>query len=368
MESDATFSTPWRARAIACYLPQFHRTVENDAWWEPGYTEWTITRKMRPMFRGHAQPLVPGELGYYDLLDADARSAQAELARRHGIEGFCYWHYWSRGKRLLSRPFDEVLTSGQPDFPFCLGWANHDWRDHWVGADRELWRQEYGGPDDEEAHFRFLAAAFADTRYIRVAGRPLFVVHRPGALPDGWLDRLNAFVTARGQEEVESVAWGQVGALHGPLPPGFRARVAGEAIYDFHMDWLRTPRRGPARWVARLRRLRGQPVRYRQEAWNRWLDALPNGDDILPCCLPRWDNTPRAHSRGFLLEAATAEGFAAQVRSALTRLETRPPEQRVLFVRSWNEWGQGNMLEPDSRFGRGFLEALRSVLANEREV
>jgi len=174
-----------RARAIALYLPQFHPVPENDAWWGRGFTEWTNTAKAKPMFRGHAQPHVPADLGFYDLRVPETRAAQAALARRYGIEAFCYYHYWFAGRRILERPFAEVLASGQPDFPFCLCWANQTWSGIWHGApDRILIEQTYPGPADHEAHFSALRPAFADPRYLRVEGRPLFLVYKPEELPD----------------------------------------------------------------------------------------------------------------------------------------------------------------------------------------
>ena len=173
-------------RLIAFHLPQFHPIPENDLWWGAGFTEWTNVAKARPHFRGHQQPRLPADLGYYDLRLPEARAAQATLARSHGIEGFCYWHYWFHGKRLLERPVNEILTSGEPDFPFCLAWANESWSRTWLGDafDREiLVEQKYSQEDDIE-HARWLAEAFADPRYIRVHGRPLLVIYKPKALPD----------------------------------------------------------------------------------------------------------------------------------------------------------------------------------------
>src|SRR5262249_41646184 len=156
-------------RVIAFYLPQFHPIPENDAWWGPGFTEWTNVSLARPLFRGHYQPRVPGELGFYDLRMPETRAAQAALARAHGIEAFCYWHYWFAGKQLLERPFEEVLASHEPDFPFCLAWANESWTGIWHGAPhRMLVQQTYPGLADHEAHFRVWLRAFEDARYVTV--------------------------------------------------------------------------------------------------------------------------------------------------------------------------------------------------------
>src|SRR4029079_12727647 len=171
-------------RTIAFYLPQFHPIPENDAWWGKGFTEWTNVTKARPLFSGHYQPHLPADLGFCDLRVPEVRQAQADLARLNGIDGFCYYHYWFSGRRLLNRPFDEVLESHAPDFPFCLCWANEPWSRRWTGEERDVLMRQEHSPEDDAAHGRFLAQAFADPRYIRQRGRPLFLVWRPKHLPD----------------------------------------------------------------------------------------------------------------------------------------------------------------------------------------
>src|SRR5688572_6814364 len=175
-------------RIIAAYLPQFHPIPENDLWWGKGFTEWTNVGKAKPLFHGHYQPRVPADLGYYDLRLPEVRQQQADLAREYGIEGFCYWHYWfGNGKRLLERPFNEVVASGKPDFPFCLSWANHSWQDKQFskeGTERMLIEQKYGGEEDYLQHFYALLPAFQDKRYIRVDDKPLFQIYVPLKFPD----------------------------------------------------------------------------------------------------------------------------------------------------------------------------------------
>jgi len=193
-----------RARLIAFYLPQFHPIPENDQWWGPGFTEWTDVAKAKPLFPGHYQPHIPADLGFYDLRVPETRAAQAELARKAGIEGFCYWHYYFAGKRLLERPFNEVLASGEPDFPFCLGWANHKW----VGRQGLLIDQTYPGPADHEAHFYSVLPAFHDRRYIRVKNKPLFLIFYPKGLPDAkaFIDQWQNLAVKNGLEGIHFVA------------------------------------------------------------------------------------------------------------------------------------------------------------------
>src|SRR5215210_4081714 len=173
-------------RAVAFYLPQFHPIPENDEWWGPGFTEWTNTAKARALYPGHRQPTLPADLGFYDLRLPEAREAQSDLAQQYGVEAFCYWHYWfGGGRRVLEKPFAEVLASGEPSVSFCLGWANQTWTGISHGAaDRVLMEQTYPGDEDDQAHFDLVLPAFRDDRYLRVGGRPVFYVFRPEELPD----------------------------------------------------------------------------------------------------------------------------------------------------------------------------------------
>src|SRR3990172_1193224 len=174
-----------RARLIAFYLPQFHPIPENDEWWGRGFTEWTNTAKGRPLFKGHYQPHVPADLGFYDLRLPETRADQADMARKYGVEAFCYYQYWFAGRQLLERPFNEVLASGEPDFPFCLCWANQTWTGIWHGTpNRILVEQTYPGMEDHRRHFEALLPAFCDKRYLKVDGKPLFAIYNPMELPD----------------------------------------------------------------------------------------------------------------------------------------------------------------------------------------
>ncbi|HEY8080585.1 MAG TPA: glycoside hydrolase family 99-like domain-containing protein [Acidimicrobiales bacterium] len=348
---------------LALYLPQFHPIPENDQWWEPGFTEWTNVAAARPLFRGHRQPDLPGELGFYDLRVPEVRAHQADLASSHGISAFCWWHYWFAGTRLLERPFDEVLESGAPSLPFCLGWANQSWSGVWHGApDRILIEQTYPENDDR-AHFDSLLRAFRDPRYYRVDGRPLFLVFRPQELPDaaGFVDRWQAMAREAGLDGLylvafaETRAWGTQYDSH--VEDGFDAAV--HVAFPFE----RTPATR-VRDKLRTSSERFGPGRYRYAndlaSYPRTLRGV-----VHPCVYPNWDNTPRSQRRGSVVVDASPERFARHLRQATRRATLNPPGQQLVFIKSWNEWAEGNHLEPDRVHGRGWLEAVRDATAPE---
>lgn len=351
------------ARAIAFYLPQFHPIPENDAWWGKGFTEWTNTAKAKPLFPGHYQPHVPADLGFYDLRVPESRLAQAQLAREYGVEAFCYYHYWFAGRRILERPFNEVLASGQPDFPFCLCWANQTWTGIWHGApDRILMEQTYPGPDDHRRHFETLLPAFSDRRYLTVDGKPMFMIYNPRKLPDSRrvLDSWRDLAVKAGLPGLFMVAE-YYGATWDPVAAGYDAVVTVR---------LPAPRRQWVPWSEPLEKLkakiqhwRGRPAIYRyDEIIDSLLGDAVQGIESFPCVIPNWDNTPRSGANGLVMHGSTPQGFRSQVRGALRRLGDAPLEHRLVFVKSWNEWAEGNHLEPDLRFGLRYLEALRDEL------
>ncbi len=349
-------------RALAFYLPQFHQIPENDEWWGPGFSEWTNTAKARPRFPGHYQPHIPADLGFYDLRLAETRQDQAELAQRYGIEGFLYWHYWFAGRQILERPFAEVLASGAPELPFALAWANQTWSGIWHGApDRVLIEQTYPGAADDQAHFDHVLPAFIDDRYVTVDGRPLFYVFRPEQLPEpgAFVERWQTMAQRAGLPGLYLVAEMSDLLGRGPVYPdpfgaGFDAGVH-----------VRIPVDVSANSVRRMRLLRkmGLPEIYPYASTPVARPPSTSARPILPCVYPNWDNTPRSGRRGLVAHRSTPARFRVHVEDAVARLRSLPDDRRLLFVKSWNEWAEGNHLEPDLRDGRGYLEALRAGLS-----
>jgi hypothetical protein len=353
------------ARAIALYLPQYHPIPENDAWWGAGFTEWTNVLKARPLFRGHYQPHVPAELGYYDLRFPEARAAQAALAREHGVEAFCYYHYWFSGRRLLERPLHDVLASGEPDFPFCVCWANQSWSGIWYGApQRTLVAQCYPGAEDHRRHFEALLPAFSDARYLRVNGRPLFVIFRPHELPDApqTLELWRELAVRAGLPGLYIVGQHE--------DPAFDAQRLGfDASLVVNMlpqhEWRR-----PGWLLTRARQKAfGLPLIFPYETVaRRGLPAAVAGIRSHPGVIPNWDNTPRSGSRGLVLNESSPELFRVALRAALDRVRDQAADERLVFIKSWNEWAEGNHLEPDEKWGRGYLEVLRDELGRHTSV
>ena len=378
-ESPAEEKT-YRARLIAHYLPQFHPIPENDQWWGKGFTEWTNVEQAKPMFPKHRQPLIPSELGFYDLRVPEVRHAQAELARNHGIEAFCYWHYWFDGKRLLERPFNEVLESGEPDFPFCLGWANDSWTGIWHGAsDRVLIEQTYPGPRDEERHFYALLQAFSDERYLKIEGMPLFLIYKPYMLlePRRVLDHWRELAVKEGLPGIYFV--GNARTMEWKLEDdGFDAMTPhnpGLSVYHvFHPDEGTVQQIWKHRFPGKtfknpyIKHFPGPEIVLYEDYIKLALPPLRKEFDEFPCVIPNWDNTPRCGTRGWVFLDSTPELFHQHLTQAIEQVAHRPAAKRLVFIKSWNEWAEGNYLEPDTVFGRQYLEACRSVVfANNQQ-
>jgi len=356
-----------KARLIAFYLPQFYPTPENDLWWGKGFTEWTNVAKAKPLFPGHRQPDLPSDLGFYDLRVPEVREAQVDLARTHGIEGFCYWHYWfGDGQRILQRVFDEVLQSGKPDFPFCLAWANETWNRAWHGKEEELlMEQKYPGEQDYREHFNFLLKAFRDPRYIRVDGKPLFIVYEPRELP-----RSREVIAFWKKLAVEAGLPGLFvpGVCDDVFPfaeNGFDARIPIEPATFQNLNvwgWQMGERRSlPFRVHERIwRKIRPWwpfPKIYSYPRKAKYFINQPRRDShTLPTVLVNWDNTPRCAKRGSLFLGATPEAYRLVLRKAIADVTDHPPEQKLVFLKSWNEWAEGNYLEPGRRYGLGYLK------------
>jgi len=354
------------ARAIAFYLPQYHPIPENDLWWGKGFTEWTNAAKARPMFRGHYQPHVPADLGFYDLRVPETRLQQADMARAYGIEGFCYYHYWFAGRRVLERPFNEVLASGAPDFPFCLCWANETWSGVWHGVPGKiLIEQTYPGEADHRAHFAALLPAFRDPRHIRVDGKPLFIIYKPTGFEDtaGTVQLWRAMAEEAGLAGLHLLGYStRVGEDMAPF--GYDGVIRGP---DFKQRRWRSDWRNPvARVKQKINALRRLPnIRQLAELADTQLGEQGR-DTLYRSIAHAWDNTPRSGQNGVVYLNPDPELFRKVLMAAVGELSSRPAEQRLVFLKSWNEWAEGNHLEPDLRDGMAYLDVLAEVLQSAR--
>ena len=353
-------------RAIAFYLPQFHPIPENDEWWGKGFTEWSNVTKARPQFPSHYQPHLPADLGFYDLRLPEVREAQAELAREYGIHGFCYYHYWFNGRRILERPFSEVLESGKPDFPFCLCWANENWTRIWDGGEKNVLLEQKYSLEDDLAHIESLIPAFRDERYIRVNGKPLFLVYRTALLPSPLKTTQLWREAARkaGIGDLFLVRVESHGDCTDPNEVGFDASVDFAPFNGLPSPLLR------GLWSTLSTKLGVLPkafsnhriVEYQSVATNLMNRPVP-AFKRFHCVTPGWDNTPRRNQDGHILLEATPARYERWLRTIVKKTRGQfSGDEKIVFINAWNEWAEGNHLEPDLRWGRAFLEAtLRSV-------
>ena len=384
-----------KARIIAFYLPQFHPFKENDEWWGRGFTEWTNVGKAKPLFKGHDQPRVPADLGYYDLRLPIIREQQAELAREAGVEGFCYWHYWfGCGKTLMSEILDEVVKTGKPDFPFCIGWANHTWtRKNWnidgTGfRDEDLIRQEYPGEDDVVDHFYAVLPALKDKRYITVDGKPLFLIYAPLSLKDAnvFIKKWNELAKREGLKGIHFVGIENNAAIsfgglrkHGEKELLIPASKLFPRVFELGFDAINSRgmvlahSRYNKKWVSMLKMyFRGFMsnlfsihwlVKYDYKIISQLLFADEDTkENVYPTIIPNWDRSPRSGKMATIWYNNSPSAFMKQVKQALDIIEHKQDEHKIIFLMSWNEWAEGNYMEPDIKFGKEYIYALRDVI------
>lgn len=353
-----------KARVIAFYLPQYHPIPENDEWWGKGFTEWTNVGKAKSLFKGHYQPRVPADLGYYDLRVPETRKAQADMAREYGIEGFCYWHYWfGNGKRLIERPFNEVVASGEPDFPFCLAWANETWKGfaHGLNNRNTLIEQLYPGVEDYKDHFYEVLPAFKDKRYITVDGMPLFMIYKPLADPE-----VLVFMETWKKLAVEN-------GLRGIFFVGHHNDLKNslEEIQNSGVDAVNTTRIGnyflvKGSFFRKVYRklnnlLRNVPLAYPYSLMSKYfiVEKQDIQEKVYPSIIPGWDHSARSGREGLVITNSTPHLFEQHVKQAINLVENKSPENKIIFIKSWNEWAEGNYMEPDLRWGKKYLEVFK---------
>ncbi len=377
-----------KARVIAFYLPQYYPVKENDEMWGKGFTEWRNVAKARPLFRGHYQPQLPADLGFYDLRIPEVREKQAMLAQEAGIEGFCYWHYWfGNGRRILEMPFNEVLRSGKPDFPFCLGWANHSWTNKtWQKLDRFqkdtiFIKQLYPGVEDYKQHFYTMLPAFKDRRYIKVDDKPLFLIYAADQLPNAaeFIETWNDLAKENGLNGFHFVART---ASTGSLNPHISRKKMFDSVNERYDALL--AQGFDAISSSTLKQADIMTNGYYKKMFNLLLGrnsiqfGIEKYDyrkiiehlyypedkriDVYPQLVPRWDKTPRKGRDAQIYYNSTPEAFKRSIQLALDTIKDKPEDKKILFLFAWNEWGEGAYMEPDIKYGHGYIDALREEI------
>lgn len=356
-------------RVIAIHLPQFHPFKENDEWWGKGFTEWTNVAKAKPRFRGHYQPHLPSETGFYDLRLPEAREMQAEMAKESGIYGFCYYHYWFNGKQLMERPVKEILESKTPDYPFMLCWANENWARNWAGGFTDvLIAQNYSDEDDIE-HMRYLCSnVFKDERYIRVDNKPVFAIYRPNYFPD--MNRTIATWRRVAKEEFGmNLYLIRVESLFDKGPD------TQNRDFDAAMDFQPLLMRGfDTNNKNVLNKIYSHLFPKKKNIFNKiysykkyveYITSLPLKDyKCYPCVSPGWDNSPRRVNTGFMaFVGSTPELFGKWLADTLYKFKPFSEEENFVFINAWNEWAEGNHLEPDQKWGHAYLDETKKAIS-----
>lgn len=354
---------------LAYYLPQYHPFPQNDEWWGKGFTEWTNVGKAKPLFRGHYQPKIPTELGYYDLRLPEVRQQQVELAKQAGVTGFCYWHYWFGNKRqLLNEIIDDVIATGKPDFPFCFGWANDSWKaKQWnkdSSGDRILIEQTYGGEKDYREHFEYALKAFKDKRYVKIGNKPVFLIYRPDLLPGDFVPCWDKLAKKAGFDGIYFI--GQINLI------GASQKICEEkGIHIFTCE--RSAYGYPQRPIIDkiIIRLKSKLKHIRVAI--PYKDCIPYftnetediREDYIPCLIPNWDHSPRSKRYALVLENPKPEYFYIHAKKVLEIVKRK--KNQLVFLKSWNEWGEGNYMEPDIKYGRGYIEALAKAINDVKQ-
>jgi len=369
-------------RIIAINLPQFHPFKENDEWWGKGFTEWTNVTKAKPRFKGHYQPHLPTETGFYDLRLPEARQMQADMAKKAGIYGFCYYHYWFNGHQLMERPVDDILKSGEPDFPFMLCWANENWARNWDGGFKNVLIEQNYSVEDDIVHMRWLCKnVFCDKRYIRVDGKPVFIVYRTALFPD-----LKSTVKIWRQVAKEDFGI-ELYLMHADFHD---RKTYGEDPQKYDMDASFDFQPLPVYLtIQEIEHKKKERLRYwswripylRSRKWfRRWVDEMPEiysyneyveklcslpFPDIkrYPCVSPGFDNSARRVRKKFLcFPDSSPKIYGKWLSNVLQRFIPFSKEENFVFINAWNEWAEGNHLEPDTKWKSAYLDETKKVI------
>ncbi len=348
-------STP---RLIAFYLTQFHPTPENDKWWGKGFTEWTNVTKAAPMFAGHYQPHLPSDFGFYDLRVRETRRDQIKTARAYGIDGFCYHYYWFSGQRILNAPLDDMLADPASDMPFCLCWANENWTRRWDAADHEVLIAQLYQPEDDLNFIKDLVPAFRDPRYIKVDGKPLLIVYRPQHLPDG------ARTARIWREHCREAGIGEIHLCAALTHNNEDYQQFGfDSGVEFPPHNLRD--HSISKDVGFFETFEGYTFQFETIA-RSYLARHYDSGSVFKTVFPSWDNTARTHNRALIVLNGTPDNYEHWLAATLDVTRESGASDPIVFINAWNEWAEGCHLEPDRKYGLGFLQATLNAKQGQR--
>lgn len=346
-------------RPIAIYLPQFHPIPENDTWWGKGFTEWTNVTKTVPRFEGHYQPHLPSDMGFYDLRLEESRLAQEALAKQYGIQGFCYYHYWFNGKRMLYEPVDRKLNNPKEDFPFMLCWANENWTRNWDGQFKDVLLEQHYSFEDDVDHIKHLFEYFKDERYIRVDGKPVFAVYRTNLFPD---IKKTAQIW---REEAKKAGIGdlyliRVESFGNQLNP---SEIGFDAAFDFQPNFSKLPqilnRNKYTRFLNKLGFFKSY-FNDRVFDYEEYTQIAINQKEVkykrYPGITPMWDNSARRANNALIVHNSTPEKYGKWLAHIVNKFKPYSPDENFIFLNAWNEWAEGNHLEPCQKWGLQYLE------------
>jgi len=367
-----------KAKIIAFFLPQFHTFPENDKWWGKGFTEWSNTKKAKPLFEGHYQPKVPLNENYYNLLDDNVKKEQVKLAKEYGIYGFCYYHYWFKdGKKLMEKPIEQMLRNPEIDMPFCLSWANEPWSRRWDGSENEIiMPQDYGEKEEWKQHFLYLCEFFKDSRYIKINESPIFIIYKPEQIPN-----LNDMLDYWNELAVESGIPKIVFAFQHPqfyylkdmdysrfsygieFQPAF-SNMDTEYYTKDKKERIKYLCSNPSLIIRKIKnKYKGnKPNIYSYDAtWKRNLRTKPKNEKMIPCAFVEWDNTARRGKDGICYKGSSPEKFEKYMKQLLKK-EKELYKKDIIFINAWNEWAEGAYLEPDEKHRYEYLQALKNAI------
>lgn len=364
-------------RNIAIYLPQYHPIPENDRWWGPGFTEWTNVVKAKPRFRNHYQPHYPADLGFYDLRIPEVREMQVRIAKEYHIYGFCYYHYWFNGKRLLGRPIDEVYSSGKPDLPFCFCWANENWTRAWDGAESQVLIEQHYSLEDDHNHIRFLIPYFKDKRYIKVNGKPVFILYKPDLFPD-LKKTISIFREESAKEGLDLYVCRFERSLglsgEGINEIGFDAAIEFQPLSLTFKEYIEkfSELSIPSRIVRKIKKELYKKMHRQYLSRDNIIDynkfvKLDLSQEMpkykcFPGVSPGWDNSARrTGTNALIFKNSTPEAFGHWYKSKIKRFVPYSDEENFIFINAWNEWAEGNHLEPCQKWGFQYLEQLKKT-------